>query len=235
MTTAVQESSSKKNTKKAIAAGSLAGIMALTGAFAYFTDRVDTSVSATAGTVDLSLEANWADVANFNPGDKADIGYVISNDGNKSVDVRERIVIKSSVAMDASDQAEFEIYKASDVTQNANGAYVPNSGAEPITIGADRGVSADNTSIVYQLDQYTLNGTGANAEEESGITDISKASDYVLVFKDTSGNAFQGANVTVDLVAEAKQHRNTGDDTWTTISTESVTVGGAAMDVVPEK
>ena len=234
MTQATQETS-KKNSKKAIAAGSLAGLMALTGAFAFFTDRVEMDATATAGTVDLALEADWSDVANFNPGDKADIGYTIQNDGNKSVDVRERIVVKSTVAMDTADQAEFEIYKASDVEQDANGAYVPKEGAEPVTSGANRIVSGDNTSITYELAEYTLNGTGANAEEEDGIVETSKASDYVLVFNKASLNAFQGANATVDLVAEAKQHRNTGDDTWSVISTDSITVGGEVVDVVPAK
>lgn len=234
MTTTTQESS-KKNTKKAVAVGSLAGMMALTGSLAYFTDRVETDASATAGTVDLVLASDWQDIANFNPGDKADLDYEISNDGNKSVDVRERIVVKSSVAMNTADQAEFEVYKAADVEQNANGAYVPKDGAEPVTTDANRIVSADDTSITYEIAQYTLNGTGANAEEEDGITATSHASDYVLVFKGDSSNAFQGANVTVDLVAEAKQHRNTGDDTWDLISTDSITAGGAAINVVPAR
>lgn len=234
MTTTVQDSS-KRVSKKALVAGSLAGAMALIGSLAYFTDRVETSVSATAGTVDLALEANWQDINNFNPGDKADLAYTISNDGNKSVDVRERLVVKSSVAMDAADQAEFEIYHADDVEADAYGAYAPKADADPIATGADRVVSADESSITYEIDQYTLNGTGANAEVEDGIDATNKESSYVLVFKGDANNDFQGANVTVDLVAEAKQHQNTGDDTWTTVSTDSVTVGGAAMDVVPER
>lgn len=234
MTASTQETT-KKNTKKAVIAGSLAGAMALVGAFAFFTDRVDVSTQATAGTVDLALNANWTDVANFNPGDIADLSYTIQNDGNKSVDVRERIVVKSSVAMNAADQAEFEVYRAADVEQDAGGAYVPKYGAEPITNGEDRIVSDDNMSIIYEIQQYTLNGTGENAETEDGITETAKDSEYVLVFKDAAKNAFQGADVSVDLVAEAKQHRNTNDDTWSVISTDSVNIGGEALDVVPER
>lgn len=234
MTTSTQETS-RKNTKKAVIAGSLAGAMALVGAFAFFTDRVDTSVQATAGTVDLALNSGWTDVANFNPGDMADLSYSIQNDGNKSVDVRERLVVKSSVAMDTADQAEFEIYRAVDVEQDANGAYVPKYGAEPVTNGEDRIVSDDNTSITYEIQEYTLNGTGENAETEDGIDETAKDSEYVLVFKDAAANTFQGADVSVDLVAEAKQHRNTGDDTWAVISTDSVSVGGGTIDAVPER
>lgn len=223
------------NKKKAVLAGSLAGLMALGGTFAFFTDRVETDATATAGTVDLSLTESWEDVANFNPGDKADLNYTIKNDGNKSVDVRERIVVQSSVAMDAADQAEFEIYRASDVEPDANGAYQPKYGAEPITTGADRIVSADNQSITYEIAQYVLNGTGIAAEEEDGVSETSHASEYVLVFKGSADNDFQAADVTVDLVAEAKQHRNTGDDTWTVVSSESLTAGGQTLNVVPER
>jgi len=228
-----EDQTSKKNVKKAVLAGSLAAAIAAAGTAAFFTDRVETSADATAGTVDINLTSAWADVENFNPGDKADIGYSIANSGNKSVDVRERIVVKSSVAMDTADQAEFEVYKAADVEQDANGAYIPKAGAEPVTSGADRVVSDDNTSITYNIAEYTLNGTGENAETEDGITATENASDYVLVFKGSSSNEFQGAEASIDLVTEAKQHRNTGVDTWTEISTESVTVGGSSIDVVP--
>lgn len=224
-----------KNKKRALAMGALAGLMAISGTFAFFTDRMESSASATAGTVDLALDANWSDVANFNPGDMANLGYTITNEGNKSVDVRERIVLKSDVAMDTATQAEFEIYRAADVEQDAAGACVPKAGAEPITTGEDRVVSADGTSITYELDQYTLNGVGTSAEEEDGISATSNESEYVLVFKGAADNDFQGANVNVKLVAEAKQHRNTDDNTWASVATEQIQAGGIDLNVVPER
>ena len=227
-------SSSKKKKVTTAAAAALAGTALLAGTLSYFTDREATSATATAGTVDVALTADWQDVANFNPGDQADIGYTISSEGNKSIDVREKLVVKSSVAMADSGQAEFEIYRAADVTADANGAYIPNPGAEPIATGEDRVMSDDKTSITYSIDEYVLNGTGENAETEDGITATSKESDYVLVFKDASNNDFQGAEVSVDLVAEAKQHRNTGSDTWATVASESIAVGGQDISVVPE-
>lgn len=235
MTTQSVESTSKKNLKRSLMVGALAGAVTLTGVMAYFTDRVDTSAHGTAGTVDLTLDANWADVVNLNPGDKIDMDYTIHNDGNKSVDVRERIIVKSSVAMDTENQAEFEVYAASDVEQDANGAYIPKTDATPIAIDADRVVSADDTSITYELAEYTLNGTGTGAETEDGITETSKDSSYVLVFDRDAKNAFQGATVDVELVAEAKQHRNTGADTWDVVSTDNITAGGESINVVPER
>lgn len=227
--------SSRRRKTKAAAATALAGAVILGSSIAYFTDREAASTSATAGTVDITLTESWENVPNFNPGDKSNLSYNISNSGNKSVDVRETIVVKSSVAMDTASQAEFEIYRASNVEQAANGSYVPKSGAQPITSGGDRVVSQDGKTIKYLLDEYTLNGTGANAETESGITATNKDSDYVLVFKGSSQNKFQGAEVTVDLLAEAKQHRNTDSDTWVTVATEDVTLGGQAVQAVPER
>jgi len=235
MSTTITESSAKRK-RMALAAGSLAGLIALSGTFAYFTDRVQSTATATAGTVDLVLDANWLDNDNFNPGDKTDLNYEISNVGNKSVDVRERIVVNSDVVMDASQQAEFEIYKLAEVYVNDSGDYVPKPGAQPITQGADRVVSADNKSITYNIAEYVLNGTGTAAEiEPEALGTTAKASEYVLVFKNTASNAFQGVDVTVDLVAEAKQHRNTDGNTWATVSTESVTAGNTQLDVVPER
>ncbi len=234
MTTSSVENPSKKNFKKTLLVGALAGAVTLTGVMAYFTDRLNTSVGATAGTVDLALDANWEDVTNLNPGDRLDLSYTVQNDGNKSVDVRERIIVKSSVAMDTDNQAQFEVYASSDVEQDTNGAYVPKDGATPVATDADRVVSTDNTSITYNLAEYTLNGTGTGAETEDGITETSKDSSYVLVFDREAKNAFQGASVNVELVAEAKQHRNTDSDTWDVISTDSITAGGEALDVVPE-
>ena len=233
MTSETINGKSRFKTGKAVGATALAGALILAGSMAYFTDRETANVKATAGTVDLALTEAWADVSNFNPGDMADFSYTIANNGNKSVDVRETVVVKSSVAMDTAAQAEFEIYHADNVEQAANGSYVPKAGAAPITEGAKRVVSGDQKSIKYVIDEYVLNGTGLNAEEEAGVDKTSQDSDYVLVFKGESSNAFQGAEVTVDLMAEAKQHRNTNGDTWATVATDSVTMGGAAVDAVP--
>ena len=233
MTTTAEQTSKTK--KKTLAAGVLAGFCALAGTFAYFTDRVETSATAKAGTVDIALDENWTDVSNFNPGDKADLDYQISNDGNKSVDVRERLVVTSSVALNPAAQAEFEIYKAADVEQDAAGAYVPKADAKPVTTDAKRIVSGDNKSITYVLPEYTLNGTGANAETEAGVADTDHSANYVLVFKGASSNAFQDADATVSLLAEAKQHRNTNGDTWTTVSSESITLGNGSVDAVPAR
>lgn len=235
MTSVSKNKFSKRFSGKAAGATALAGALIMAGSMAYFTDRAEVGSTGTAGTVDLTLTESWQDIANFNPGDQADFSYTISNDGNKSIDVRETIVVKSSVPMNAANQAEFELYRAGDVEQLSNGTYAPKDGVEPITAGANRVVSADSTTIKYVIDEYTLNGTGAAAEEESGINATEQNSDYVLVFNGNAGNEFQDAEVSVNLLAEAKQHRNTDADTWVTVATEDLTVGSEAVKAVPSK
>lgn len=235
--TTTTDSSTQSKKKKIVAgtAAALSGAMLLAGSLAYFTDRVSTEATATAGTVDLALTEDWQDIENFNPGDIQNLDYSISNLGNKSIDVREKLVVTSSVAMTDGDQAEFEIYNKADVTQQANGSYVPNEGAQPVATDADRVFSDDGKTVVYSLAEYVLNGTGTGAETEDGISATEKEKEYVLVFKGASQNAFQGAEVSVELLAEAKQHRNTNADDWATVATEEMTLGGASTNVVPER
>ena len=225
----------KKQKAKVAAATALTGALLATGSLAYFTDRVETDASATAGTVDIALSSNWQDVANFNPGDIADLSYEISSVGNKSIDVREKFVITSDTVLTDAAQSEFEIYARADVTQDSNGAYLPNPGAEPISIGEDRIVGQNGKTITYVLDEYTLNGSGENAEVEDGISATEKESEFVLVFNKDAVNDYQGAEVSVNYLAEAKQHRNTGADTWAEIANESVSLGGETADAVPSR
>ncbi len=224
-----------KKGKLAIGASVLTGALILAGSMAYFTDRADLAASATAGTVDLAVTESWSDVSNFAPGDIADFSYTISNDGNMAVDVRETIALHSSVGMDTATQAEFEMYHLGDVEQDQSGAYMPKAGALPIASDEDRIVSNDGKTIKYMIDEYTLNGTGADAEIVDGITATSNGTDYVLLFKDGAANTFQGSQVSIELLAEAKQHRNTDSDAWTTIATESVSIGGEIHQAVPAK
>ena len=66
--------------------------------FAYFTDYATTSTSGTAGTVALSMDSNinllnpdGLDI--INPGDMRDGSFTVTNEGNKSIDVRTTIAL----------------------------------------------------------------------------------------------------------------------------------------------
>ena len=238
----------KKVNKKKIASIALATTMISTlmiGSFAYFTDRADTRASATAGTVNIELNADT--LANamkdndgkdiFNPGDMREINYELSNKGNKSIDVRETIILTSSVAMDKeAAQAEYEIYKAEDVKLIEGKGYFPVDGSTPLSV---RSISDDGTQITYTVDEYVLNGYDKDGDDtkreiENGVTTTNNSGAYVLVFKSAAGNEFQNSTVTLDILAEAKQHRNTANVDWTELASESISFGGADTNVVPE-
>ena len=211
----------------------LATVAALAvGTFAFFTDRIQAQATATAGTLELALtDITTSDSTKMKPGSGSTVNFTLSNLGSKSADVREVLVLSSPVAMTAGAE-EFDLYLASDVTLTADGKVTIKDGKSPV---AARVVSADRKSITYTIPQFILNGTGADAETETGAAGASKASAYVLVFKSTAGNPFQNISVTLDYLAQAKQHRNTNDATWTDLMSETITFAGNSTSAVPEK
>lgn len=224
-----------KKTKKIMALVlAIATVAALAvGTFAFFTDRVQAKAEATAGTLELALtDIRTGNNVKMKPGTGCTVDFTLSNLGNKSADVKEILVLRSPVAMTAGAATEFDLYKASDVTLDADGKYTIKTGAQPVAV---RSVSTDKKSISYTIDQFILNGTGTAAETENGVTSNAKSSAYVLVFKNTAGNAFQDITVTLDYMAQAKQHRNTNDATWTDIMSETITFAGSSTSAVPEK
>lgn len=202
------------------------------GTLAYFTDRIQANATATAGTMELAL-TNITTGANtkMKPGVGCTVDFTLSNKGNKSADVKEVLVLRSPVAMTAGKE-EFDLYKASDVTLATDGKYTIKSGAQPLAV---RSVSADKKSITYAIPEFILNGTGSAPETETGAAGTSKASAYVLVFKTTANNDFQDKTVTLDYIAQAKQHRNTDSATWSTVMTETINFAGNSTKAVPEK
>lgn len=270
-----------KNKKKvAIAALGMAGVLTLGASLAYFTDRADTNATGTAGTVAIDLnsdvdlkDADGKDI--LNPGDERDASFKITNLGNKSIRVRETLVLEAfesdgttpKALTEDSGQAQYELYKASDVEPDANGSYKPKAGASPLTV---RTADLAHGKITYDIPEYILNGSStkgksegvgfraqnpgesdtdyavamaayksANIEDdtrrelETGITTIQHDGDYVLVFRGNSANDWQNSVVKLSCVANALQKRNTGNDTWTTIKSETITFGGMDTAVVP--
>lgn len=204
------------------------------GTLAFFTDRIQAGATATAGTLELALtNIETGTATDLKPGTGCPVNFTLSNKGNKSADIKEVLVLRSPVAMTAGAATEFDLYLASDVTLTATGKVTIKDGKSPV---ATRVVAQDGKSITYTIDQFTLNGTGTAAETESGVTSNAKTSAYVLVFKNTAGNSFQNITVTLDYMAQAKQHRNTNDATWSTVLTETINfAGNSNYTAVPEK
>ena len=199
-------------------------LMSLVMVFSVFSFGAFAAADTEIDTIELNFNAK--------PGDIYALDYTVTNEGNKSADVRETFVIRSSVAMSAT--PEFEIYAANSVAKGADGTYAPKSGAKPVVNDATtREVSTDKKTITYYLPEYVLNGTGTAAEIEAGVTSNAKTFDYVVLFSKTAANTFQGAELTIDYLAEAKQHRNTDSTVWTTVASEQITFAGGSVKAVP--
>lgn len=202
----------KKN-KVSLAAGGLAVAMLLAGSFAYFTDKTEQNATATAGNIDLvftdqSLKTEstgdkvqardnvWTDgklvVDNgvLNPGDVIDMDYQLSNTGSKSIDVRQRLILTSSVPLtDKAEEYTLAITGGKDQTA-----------VTPV-------VSDDKKTLTYNLADIVLNGTIENDD----ATNAAEGYEVAMKFDKAAKNAFMNSTVSVKLEAQAKQHRNTID------------------------
>lgn len=208
----------KKRITKILAAGMALALMV--GTFAFFTDRETHNAGATAGNIDLvftdvsSKDANkvtgqtntddlvWTDNKItrdgdiMNPGDTFDMGYKLTNNGSKSIDVRQQLTLTSSVALTA--DAEEYTLKCGNMTIKPS-------------------VSEDKKTITYSFDDIILNGT-----VETEATGVAQAEgqdyDLYLDFAKAAANKFMGSTVEVTLDIMAKQHRNTTPDDFVTFA-----------------
>ena len=200
----------KKRMTKILAAGMALALMV--GTFAFFTDRETHNAGATAGNIDLvftdvsdatahkeATQENtdslvWTDnkITNdaqpiMNPGDKFDMGYKLTNTGNKSIDVRQQLTLTSSVELTA--DAEEYTLKCGNVTITPT-------------------VSADKKSITYAIPDIILNGT-IETEDDGVAQAEGQDYDLYLDFALAAANKFMNSTVSVQLDIMAKQHRNT--------------------------
>ena len=247
----------KNKRLKFAAATSVAALILLIGAsLAYFTDNTTGTATGTAGTVKISIDtASFnllnpdGDVDNFNPGDGRLISAAITNEGNKSVDVRAtyRITMKptapvtdfTALPSDEGTPMGWTLFDAADCTlDDTTGNYAVNPGATPIAVPAwTKNGDGTFSAIFAASGVITLNGTGAGAE-----IDVDEGSNkfdsggHVLAMLADSDNSYQAAVVTLDILAEAKQHRNTSGISWSQLETQTVAFGGgsATAVVVPD-
>lgn len=231
----------------------LAAVLTIGGSLAYFTDRESVTANGAAGSLQIHVDNNidlsteqWNPDNILDPGDKKSLSWTVYEDGNKSADIRTTISLISQIPLNtnANGQAEFEIYNVNDVEEkkDTNGnslGYGPKDGAQPLQV---RSISDDKTIITYKPTEYSLNGatmSGVDAENDIENAGSSKESNYVLIFRQDATNTFQDKPVTLNVLIEAKQHRNT-QDKWGVLSNDkytinkSLTEAGPTLDVVPQ-
>ena len=236
---------SKKFSKKtkSIVALVLAVVMVFGMSFAYFSDYAQTSTTGKAGTVAVSVDSNMnlldADGKDIiNPGDLRDAGFTVTNEGNKSIDVRSTIVLTTQSKNAGVDlafsgtnttQSEYDLYLRSDVEEVAGRGWAPKDGAQPLQVKA-----IDGDTITYQTPVYSLNGNSDRYDEVEtidGVDAFAQTNDYVLIMKGAAGNEWQNSIVSIDVLVEAKQHENTGAG-WDIVAQENVATGAINQSAV---
>lgn len=218
-----------KRSKKiyAIIASALAFVLLIGGTFAYFTDYATLQTTGTAGTVKIAVDDN-INLLNedgydiLNPGDMRDAGFTVTNEGNKSVDVKGTIFLTGydrdgnlvNFTGDAETQSEYDLYLRDDVELVEGRGYMPKEGAKPLQVK-----EVDGGFIMYTLPDLMLNGNSAlhdEVETIDGVNEYSHEYDIVLVFKGAAGNEWQASQIYLEVMVDAKQHENT-EGGWETI------------------
>lgn len=214
------------------------------GTFAYFTDHETTTATGTAGTVAIELN-NLIDLLDedgydiLGPGDMRTAAFEVINMGNKSIDVRTTVALTIdsehydlAFSGDGTSQSEYDLYAADDVELVDGYGYMPKDGAQPIQVK-----SISDNVIYYEIDEYSLNGNSdlyAEVETINGTGSFKHLYDYVLVFKNDTGNDWQDSVITIDILVETKQHENTSAG-WDIVAKESVTQGSITKNVAVEE
>lgn len=158
----------------------------------------------------------------LNPGDAFDLSYQLTNPATKSIDVRQRIVLKSSVVMTSEQAAEYHLtIKGGNDTETAVAGEL----------------QEDNKTIIYDLKDIIINGTkeAETGAIKDGDNDVAKYT-VRLDFEQEALNAFMNSTVTIDLFATAKQHRNTTNaDNFPAFENLGSITNGATIETIGDK
>ncbi|WP_036610970.1 TasA family protein [Oribacterium sp. P6A1] len=204
--------------KKRIAAVSvtmLAMLSALTGTYAYFTDKKSLDISARTSNLDIEIDdSNFSDenVADMLPGDRREISYIVSNLGDADALVFSEITLISSVPMD--DTVEWFI-------QDTHGTLMD----EDRQVGSEMegGEYVDDVTIEELMESnikfvsLTENRTKAKFIVNNGLLRTGESSpvDLYLTLGLNAGNSFMNSRCEVKADVYGIQYRNTDEDlTW---------------------
>lgn len=214
----------------------------MVGTLAVYTDRFQSQTEYTAGTLDIVLTENWkADNAAlaevYKPGTALKFNYSLANAGNLAASIRESIVLSFDKQISAGGDREFDLYPASSVTVDAKGNVTAITGpALSPVYGTGTKDGKTIHTLTYTPDYFTMNGTGKDAQSVTNGKDGYSCC-YYLVFNVDVDNSFQNVNLTLEYLAQALQHNNTGDETWENydyVVTQSFNIGGNDIKVVPQ-
>lgn len=183
--------------------------------------------------------------------------YTVDNLGNKSAKTRQTIIItavdKDKAVINPDVFALFEDYNK-DETAQANEqlkdkSYILSDGSElAANLNSDSSFEKiDNcVAVRYVFESDSFDGININdndAEDEYDTTvkrdddtnSATKDYDYLFSMAKSAGNEYQAADITIEIMVEALQFRNTNSSDWELMSTQKVTstVSGIELDTVP--
>lgn len=165
------------------------------------------------------IHHNATALLNYNPGDKMDLSYSLTNEGSLAVDVRETFIITTD------DDLTLTPYGTDTVPEFAlvgsDGKAIP--GANVTRVNAYQ--------YKYVLPTYTL----SSANEAVAGAPVTAFNHYYIAFAGASSNAFQGASCRVDSIVEVKQYSLDAAeaDDWITAANTTIGYNGVDLDVVP--
>lgn len=184
----------------------LGAALLLGSTFAYFTDFKTVDHTAKTATVEISDLNLELIVGNLElPGDEADFSYWVENLGSVDIKTRETYVITVD-------------------------GVVLEEVSSPFEVSGGIGDLAETDTIVYE--DGSIKGEFGDSTLGSGLA---HGRSINIKFNELAGNEYQDKTITVNLVVEAMQDRNTDNSTWAVARTETITINGSDVQVVPGK
>ena len=245
-----------KTNKKLLSALSIicAVVLLFGGVFAFFSDNALLNESAKVGKVDINVEGGLFHsnaLNNLNPGDNDpdvptdyrsgsdhELSFKIDNLGNKSIVTRTIIEIsgmKNDIILTEAELMNIILSEKQNITTITTQNNISTSDTDKYnTVFPLEPIGYDNNKLTYVIGgstqnnmNYVLNGTGNDAETETGVTTTSKIQTFdVGLNKDVSSETFEGATITFKVIVQAMQYRNSGDEEWNNIFEQSYTTEG---------
>lgn len=192
-----------------------------------------------------------------------DLTFTVANNGTKSIRTRQTLIItcKQLVEVTSPEGAEPEmeevtldpsylsllIEEGTEIGSKeglGKKVYVMSDESEltPEEYAAlDEDSELTVVAIKYQLTPDIFDGVGESAEIEDVSTvknedDVAeKLYTYKLKMDKDTPNVYQGATISIDVIIEAMQYRNTANSDWETMTTQTVSgvLTGITQDTVP--
>lgn len=209
-------------------------LIAVTGAtFALFSHSEKSEFEADFGTVDIDINnINLTNPKTISPGNgytrkdgdaNHEFSFTVENKGSKSVKTRYTLLLSAKKRNKDINAKYMSLLKNGDELDKE---YL-NKHGEEVSASSD-----DIVAVRYRLDGDVFNGNGkdikdgGNAEKENIVDAIEENNDgnvkkdynFRFALSPDAKNDYQEADITIDVIAEALQYRNTEDNDFSDIT-----------------